>query len=176
MQNKIDYLWAAETGSPADLIDAFTTTVMPAIRAITNQNAEYELIVCNQYHGGLSFAASAIAIGGTVTGDCLPPFVSWDFTLVRSAVGEQNGYKRFAGVSESKQQNGLVDAGFVSVLDNLATILQADLVGSLDTYQLGVRRSQINQIPVNTPTVQTISAAQYSKIGSQNSRKYGHGR
>jgi hypothetical protein len=154
---------------------AFRDDVATPISGIMNQNASFTSIGVEQVRGGNGFTQIGISVQGTNGGDCLPPYASWDFTLVRAGVGERNGYKRIAGVGEGNQTNGVANTGIVTALDTAAAAMLSLLVVGDDGLTPVIRRTRVNKFPQNPPIYYTMSDVNYSKIGTQNSRKYGHG-
>lgn len=125
---------------------------------------------------------------GVVTGDSLPPFITWTFKYVRPDATKRHGFKRFAGVPESLQSGGFPDSSALSLLADAGSALESQLVamtqdvdGNPDTEVTGslmtpiVIQRVINGDPISPVNLGLISNVVFSKIGSQNSRKYGVG-
>jgi len=125
---------------------------------------------------------------GVVTGESMPPFVTWTYKLVRPDATFRHGFKRFAGVPESMQNGGFPDSSALTALNALATSL-GDAIIAMTVDEDGnpdeeisdasaipaVVQRVINGDPISPVNVALISSAVFSKIGSQNSRKYGVG-
>jgi len=160
----------------ADLIAGFIDQVVPPIQTVCS-NA-WGVLHCDgeSVLGNNDFGSQLIEQSGAISGDCLPTFVSWDFTLLRGGVGERNGYKRFAGVPESGQTNGIATGGSLVNLADLGTAIGDDLAVGGSIYTPGILRKTIHHVHQTEVKLFTISTVIYSKIGSQNSRKVGHGR
>lgn len=175
--NVFHYGHSEELLDPSGWLDVFDGDVVAALLPCVADNYVAQGLTIQEVHGGGQFASKAISEFGGVSGDCLPPYVSWDFTLVRGAARERNGYKRFAAVAESRQANGLATPAALTDLNNLAARMFAD-IGSTDTGVLTpvIQRETINHVHQSPPKYYTVSGVQYSKIGTQNSRKFGHGR
>jgi len=157
-------------------IAAFVDEVVPPIQNVAS-NAWGVLRVDGEYvKGGTRFGSQEINQSGNISGDCLPSFNAFDFTLLRGGVGERNGYKRIAGVPESSQTNGVATSGALVNLALLSAAMFASLTVDAATLIPVIERSVINHVPQVPPQYFTISSVVYSKIGSQNSRKVGHGR
>jgi hypothetical protein len=170
------YSASEEVANLDSLVEPFFTTVITPQLSIMNGNAFYTRLDIVTVKGGIAFASFDFLHIGTVSGDCLPPNVSYDFTLLRAGVGERNGYKRIAGVSESSQQQGTVTSGILALCALVSAGLSANLEVGEDAYPPCIRRTKIHRVPQNPPKFYTMSGATYSKIGTQNSRKFGHGR
>lgn len=116
---------------------------------------------------------------GAVSGDCLPPYASWGFILRRTNATTRSGYKRFWGVPESLQLNGIPTAAAGLLLPGIADSLGAAmLLNGLGSPAIDV---------VLTPAIvrkdtagalvswQPVLDGQFRSIGTQNTRKFGRG-
>jgi hypothetical protein len=125
---------------------------------------------------------------GAVAGEGLPPFNCWTFKYVRPNSSFRHGFKRFAGVPESFQVTGFPSSGALTPLASAANALETpviamtqDVDGNPDAVVSGsemtpvVVQRIINGDPISPVNVATITDVVFSKIGSQNSRKYGVG-
>lgn len=174
--NRYYYHADAFTDPLDDFLDVFIPHVLdPLIAGMSNQ-AGFTSVQVNTVRGGSSFTSRPITAIGAVGGDCLPPYAAFDFTLVRGGVGERNGYKRIAGVAEASQVNGIPVAGSLAVMNAAAVAMGDTLDVGLSEFRPVIRRDVINHIPQLLLTVFSISSVQFSRIGTQNSRKFGHGR
>jgi len=54
--------------------------------------------------------------------------------------------------------------------------MATDITDGTETYEPVIQRKFVNHIPKIPPVFYTISDVRYAKVGSQNSRKFGHGR
>ena len=170
-------------GSSDSLADAaglgvtVETDLLPVIAGTMNQNASFLSLLVQGVKGATDFFSATLSIQGTNGGECLPPYASWDYTLVRGGARERNGYKRIAGVGEGNQQNGVASSGIQTALD-LAANAMGDILTDGDgaVYTPVIRRTRVNKTPVNPAQYWSMTGAIYSKIGTQNSRKFGHGR
>lgn len=158
-----------------DILVAQKELVWNATRLIQSVQCTLDQVKLEGVKGTNVFGAVTIGEQGSVSGDCLPPYAAYGFTLVRAGVGERNGYKRFAGVPESYQSNGI---GVGSVEANVPTIeaaLTTEPVTEDDTLIPLVRRTRVHKVIQNPPTYWTVGSALYEGITTQNSRKFGHG-
>lgn len=172
------YFYACADASPSlgALMDLLDTNVLSPQLTIMSSAAGFQQIDALMVKGGNTFASKVLNEVGLNSGDCLPPFVSFDFTLIRGGGGERNGYKRIAGVPESEQINGTITPGAAPSAVAAADAMAADLTGGGHTWTPVIKRTRIARIHQVTPKYYTISGVAYSKIGTQNSRKFGHGR
>jgi len=154
----------------------FVSQVLSLWPGICNTYAHLDALVCNQVRGGVAFDSMGLDITGGVSGDGLPPFTCWDFTLMRGGVGERNGYKRIAGISENHQVNGVAVPAVVPSLTAFANAMGALLNVGLAGLAPVIRRTRRNHAVLSPVEYWDISGCLYARIGTQNSRKFGHGR
>lgn len=174
--NRFFYATSESGGTAQGLATAFETEVVPLLQGIMNVNASFLSMLVQGVKGVSDFATRTLSAQGTNGGECLPPYASWDFTLVRGGARERNGYKRIAGVGEGNQANGVASSGIQSALESAADAM-AEIIGDSDElYTPVIRRTRVNRAPVNPAQFWSITGVVYSKIGTQNSRKFGHGR
>lgn len=155
---------------------AFKLAVVDHLLDAMSNQAHINVIEGQMVKGSNAFDTFSANVGGNISGECLPPFVSWDFTLLRGGGGERNGYKRLQGVPESKQADGIATASAYADLTSLAGFMAAPITVATDILTPVIHRTKINHATQNPPRYFSISDVLYSKIGTQNSRKFGHGR
>jgi hypothetical protein len=124
---------------------------------------------------------------GADGGDALPPTDAWTFKLLRPNGSFRHGYKRFAGVSEAAQAKGLPTSGVVSSLNAIAAMLAATV--DAQTITAGepsgvitgtlmhpvIFQKVVTGDPISPMNIGDITAAVFSRIGSQDTRAYGRG-
>lgn len=159
----------------ADIAAGFLINIDTPLIACLNENVLYVQLLLQRLTGSLDFLVYPISSRGGRTGDGLPPFVAYDITNLRAGLGERNGYLRLPGVSETDQIDGVAVPAQLTRLSTLCTALNTPIVPVASSYQLLIRRTAHNNIPFNPPVFFTKGLSVYSKIGSQNSRKYGRG-
>lgn len=118
-------------------------------------------------------------VSGLVSGDTLPPYASWGFILRRTTKITRNGAKRFWGVPESMQVNGIPTAGAGVLLPSLADFLGAQqfhtAIGTPPieftlTPEI-VRKNALGEMTLH----QHVYDGQFRAITTQNTRKFGRG-
>lgn len=114
---------------------------------------------------------------GTKAGDALPPFNAYSFIYRRANATTRHGHKRFAGVPELQQAQGVItDPGTLGQLNDLAAALQAPLDdgeglnASAELWPI-IYSQYLNGELRPTPVVNLVTSVAYTGIGSQNSRK-----
>lgn len=174
--NRFFYQSITFTDPINELIDVFDTVVVSYLTTIMNANAGFTSIVAQTVQGGSQFGSKSVVENGIGGGDMLPTFVALDFTYVRGGALERNGYKRFAGIGEASQAQGVPNSSYVAVINAGITALSQELLTTGDTWEPVIRRTRVNRVPQVPPKYYNVSSVIFSKIGSQNSRKVGHGR
>jgi len=179
-EETINRFFYATMNAPIDTLDDFLTefgnTVLTDVLAIMSNQSGFSVGTAQFVKGGTAFASKIYAAAGNVSGDVLPPFVAWDFTLLRGGARERNGYKRFAGVPESYQANGNPTTTAAALAAAAAVTMGSTVSTANDTWDPVIQRTVVNHIPQHPPVYYDISNVIFSRIGSQNSRKQGHGR
>lgn len=168
----------------SQLATQFESNVDPLIRAIQNDiistiSINVENIVPSSDNTYLSYTAGTRV--GAKGPDSLPPYVNWAFRLNRNNSAVRNGAKRFWGVSEGDQTDGVAIPGMTVDLNALSARLALTLgiPGTTSLYQPRIFRAgrPAKTIPAKTipAMVQAdfdVASATYTQISSQNSRKF----
>jgi len=187
-----------ENGTAQGTLDQYGIGLMNAIETniypiLTNQ-ARFIRIDCalvgtdgSNINGESVFFPSANDLG-VAPGEGLPPYATWTFKYVRPSFSFRHGYKRFSGISETDQNSGFPASGVLTRLNTAAASLSAfiaamtqDVDGNPDTVVTDtlaipvVLQRIVNGDPINPINVANVSDVVFTKIGSQNSRKYGVG-
>lgn len=132
---------------------------------------------------GEEFAIPSGEQVGQATGDVLPPANCWSFKYTRATSDFRHGYKRFPGVPENKQHEGLVNSGDLAGMNVIADALFADVIfADEDNVDAGTGRlipriykAQRYGSTVRPVEFQKPAAVVYEGIGTQNTRKFGRG-
>jgi hypothetical protein len=155
--------------------DAMVTNFGTLLSAVTSTQWTSEHVQVDNLSDPQDFSDTATSeFGGDIAGDCLPSFVAWGFEYGKPAQGYRNGSKRFAGVPEAAQVNGVIDPSVVAAINALA----AGLFAPLELTTLGravpailYRATNIAPFPNGQPAKFVI----YKDITSQRSRLVGKG-
>jgi hypothetical protein len=160
--------------------NAFEDALEPVLTLVTTGAATFETLeLAEVLQNGLVGRVFQTSLGwfGTVTGDALPPYAAWAFQLLvaNRVAGERNGAKRFSGVPEIFQAEGLANAAALIALGDLAFMLQDTIPVGGETMVPVV----VTRVPGSDPVVydndRGVSSAIYSSLSTQNSRKFGVG-
>jgi len=160
------------------------------LRPVTASVQKYYQAECGQFDLATALVVNSeiysIPSGeqaGTDGNPSLPPYATWTFKLVRPSSTYRHGFKRFAGVGENSQDNGIIQSGTVTAINAVASALAATLNpvnpssgvagGGLATPV--ITRQEQNGMPVRPVLVDNPVTVVFDLIGTQNSRKYGAG-
>lgn len=170
------------------LLAAFQTGLYPDIDAIQNVVINTREIRVENIVAGFDNAVATFGVGtevGQRGGECLPPYAAWAFKLHRLSTAVRNGQKRFAGVSESDQVNGIATGTIIPLLNACASSLDKILGGPVPdtaTYQPRIFRAAREEdtipakiIPALLQADFDIADASFTGVSTQNSRKFNAG-
>jgi len=175
------------TISSESLANEFEANVEPLIRAIQSALVStLQIAVENIIPGPDNFYKnySPGARAGLKAGDCLPPYACWAFRYNRDNSAVRNGQKRFMGVVEGDQVNGLAQAAMTPDFTALGTRLGQILgiIGAADSFQPRIFRAgspgKVIPSKVIAAKVQddfNVSSVAYVSLSTQTSRKFGAG-
>lgn len=169
----------------------FWNAVKAALLVISSQKQVYsEILVesldddANLVNSESYFIPTGTGLGGD-GGDSLPPADAWTFKYVRPSGLYRHGFKRFPGVPETDNVNGLPSSGSVSSLDALAAILGGNFTfwyddAGDDTNADGQFTPALVQKVLNGDVVSPANfyrpaAVVFDKIGHQDTRDIGRG-
>lgn len=168
----------------AQLATQFESNVDPLIRAIQGDivstiNINVENLTPSSDNTYLAYTPGTRP--GLETAGALPPYVNWAFRLNRNTSAVRNGAKRFWGVTEAAQEDGVAVAGMTTALNALAARLALTLgiPGTTSLYQPRIFRAgrPAKTIPAKTIPAMLqadfdVASGSYVQISSQNSRKF----
>ena len=141
----------------------------------------------NLVNGETLIIGATYGVGGA-GGDSLPPNVCYTFKYLRADSSFRHGFKRFTGVTEGNQANGILASSAITAVNTMAD----DLVSFVNGFTLTVGGDPdtadvlqsmvpiVLQRVINGDPIQPINFYQptdvvFDRIGTQNSRKYGVG-
>lgn len=160
------------------LVDDFQSRVMNDVCQLQGELLIHTSLTIKNLSNNVDFFEKPISVTGQRTmsaSTALPSYVSVGFKLIRDSLVTRNGFKRFGGLNESEVQgNSWVGAinDINNVEDALAEFLQIGLVD--------VAAPIIPKRPITPPMgtlypYSSVASAQYSLVGTQNTRKAGRG-
>lgn len=140
-QQNLENVWFFERlvpdGNAADLIDAFISDLLPAIRLIQGAGLYHSQITC-QSLGDLSDFDTRVTnvFGSGGAGDLLPSFNAVGYSLKPATRAVRPGSKRFAGILEAVVTNGsIIEPTYVANVEALRILLDDNVVGADAEYQ-----------------------------------------
>jgi len=168
------------TGAPAAVANDFITIVLPSLLAITSSTVTYTAVDVQEYNSGTAVATVALTSGnvGTRGGDALPSFNAWGFRSQRYSSTVPRAHKRFAGVAEPDQFNGVINPALVTAANtlasNLGALFDAANGGTTDMVPLQISlvdNSVTPHVPRPNPVFEAALNWEYRKVTSQVSRR-----
>jgi hypothetical protein len=176
--NRFFYRNTSVDGNAEDAGRAVNSEVTPAIRDAVSDDVlwqGYEVVNLNDID---DFAYVGSGFTGALSGVTTAPFLAWGFRLNRSSRSIRNGSKRFVGVVEEAMDNrGEPTTTQQPLLDAIATALADTIENNLNTgpqfEPVLVRLNQVTQLP---ELVVKVQSAVFTRLTTQNSRKFGRGR
>jgi len=155
--------------------EAFDLTILPVLKTIQAVSLQYVSIRAINVTGTLAdFVLTPTTLLGTLTGDPVNTFTAAAIRLNRTTKETRNGQKRFAGMVEIQMNNQVWDAGYVVLLENVATALVANISTVGGIFEPVIAR-QDAVTPTNWIANPVASATVNSFVTSQVSRKRGIG-
>ena len=166
----------AGTLNALTLSSAFAADIQPTIRLALSDIYQEESIVVRELNSDLDFSEQPLAGAGAVTGDFLPLYAAAVVKLLREDKTTGNGRKMYGPIGEDDQQDGDLDISGQLSFDNIAGLLNDQLILSGRTFDpviIGNKRTAAGaSVPESAWQWNTIVTAQaLTLLGTQNSRK-----
>jgi hypothetical protein len=173
-------LWAA-------LRDSYVTDLCSVKQVFTAVKAEKLDTETGEFVFAEEYSIPTGEREGQIAGDALPSNDAYQLRLVRPTADFRHGYKRFPGVAEELQEDGVLTAPAFTALTAVAVrlVLPIDAVLSvfgeeteLPGAQMNIRIGQFihNGDPLDTPVFAFPSSIiPNDRVRPQNSRVFGHG-
>ena len=173
-----------------DLWNEFNDTVLPEINTIQWSTVTNSEMMVRSLYDPNDFVIAPLTGAGDLVEGGLPPFVCWSFRTGRKRNDMRRGRKRFVGVTEPKQDAGVVSGTFATELANVADFLAMTLEttsedGDATFVPITVKRiKEISEegvvsyrLPITPGEAIYVVADDwaYDKISTQNTRKIGVG-
>lgn len=168
----------------AGLATAFDTDVLVPVKAIQSANGAWNLLTLRNLTNGIDIHEMPLAVYGTVAGEGMPAFVSWGFRLLRTNASTRHGAKRIPGVCEGSVAGNDPIAGINAALATAAAAMKdpitwpGDDTNAVEAEPVIVGRypeghAQAGQLDLTT--INPVANAQFVRVTSQVSRRYGRG-
>lgn len=134
-ENVFFYDHTAGTGVAIDLAQTFENQILPLINAIQSDAIVNNSLTIINLGDLADFIDYPLTDGGDYSGESLPPYAAVGYTMKLSTRAVRNGSKRFSGIVESVQSNGVItDATFITKQNALKSELALELTDVADTY------------------------------------------
>jgi len=175
--------WAYEsfdsTATATELAALFQDTRVADLQTIQSDQLTHSSVQVFNLDDLTDFATSIAVNSGTLTGNCMPPFVCYAFRFIRATRETRHGHKRIAGVAETSVLNGVVESSFTTTLQSVGTHFADTLTGESATYIPRIyRRAKLTTGgggPWAASFHPIVSVETELILSSQNSRKIGRG-
>jgi len=168
------------TGLDATYLDVlgawFVDNVITPVASLQSDDVSHVELFMESITNGVDINSytTDLPIAGAASGDNLPPYTSYGFQLIRESRVTRNGYKRFAGVTEPNQTNGVYTGGSTPITD-IENALKSDIVIGLVTVAEPVIVKHPITVPMASYEYASIGDCLFKGIGTQNTRKFGRG-
>lgn len=172
----------------AEIAEQWWGSLGEEIRAVQHTSLNHIDVTVESIDGSRDFGTFTIPGGGENgaigTGDCMPPFTTWSFTLIPENRLVRPGGKRIAGVPELEvASGGVVGSSITPTLIELAEEMarQLNYLSTLDALIPVVvgfphpasptgRPARLDRVEIRVASVQVSPY-----VSTQNTRKYGRG-
>lgn len=150
-------------------VSAWRSAVLDKLIPLVPSNIQYtKLAIRDMSGGGYEFEnIFSPIVTGSSGAEMLPKFVAYGFQYNRATVGQRSGAKRFVGVNEAGQSNGVPTGVTVGLLATLATALGSTIVAPSGDWVPKI----LHKTGVGTADGHDISGVVFKRITTQNSRK-----
>lgn len=168
-QNVWNYIGAGVDMDSAQVLNFFMSVVLPLLLAIQSGDVELLVVVVKNL---LDNSDNIIQPFTNTTGvrplSALPVHDAWGYQLVPSSKLTRSGAKRFPGVAEADQNDGLPDSAIVTPLQDLADIMASTLIHTtLDATLIPIVLGTVG----NVLNLNPVASGVFKRITTQNSRK-----
>lgn len=172
--------WYQQVGATDVNLDSLMVnmwaTLSSSLLDVTSEVVSYKETTAWKYGSEDAPVVDTFDTPGGNEAEALPPSIAFSFRLNRSLTTTRNGFKRFGGVCETQVLNGIVtDGPTLAKLATVATALGATLTQDGWSARPVIVRFKIGNQVLTTPLVNPVRNAGFSGLGTQNSRKFGHG-
>lgn len=162
----------------AEVADWFVSHIVDVIDIEQHGLLNHYEIEIRNLSNGIDIFSLPIDEDGEASSDAstaLPSYVSLGFKLVRESLVTRNGYKRFAGLVESKVSgnNYTFNTGAQAAIE--AALAEDVIIGAVTLLEPVIVKTPLGNPPVATYQYSSVGAAQFVALGTQNTRKAGRG-
>lgn len=148
------------------------------ISSLQSSSLVHDNVTVNNLNDLSDFWVETLGIVGEQPGDVLPPYDCVALFYVRTTRASRNGWKRFAGVPEAHQNDGILDGTIITSWDGVAAYLlgpHSSSVATLSMVPYIWRRPKVGPPPVAQAFFPVSSIEVRNAVTTQNTRKYNRG-
>jgi len=161
--------------APADVVNSFRNSVVDNMLPVQSNLLEHIEYTAINLTDPTQFGVFAFAEPGAVGGDGLPPFCAWAFKFQRTTRVVRNGQKRIAGIPESQTLNGIPTTEALALLNALASGMVGPYVSEEPDGSYTPRIRHALGTDPETFSYHPVADVSFTRVSTQNSRKFGHG-
>lgn len=161
------------------MADWFEADWVQLVKGLQTPDLVHTSIEIRNMSNGLDFYSLPINVpgidntGGAVSS---PSYVSLGFKLIRESLATRNGYKRIGGLSDANIAGNTFTFPNGTIRAAIEAFLASDWIEGVVTLAEPVIVKRPIVVPAGTGYVYaSIGAAQYTQLGTQNTRKAGRG-
>lgn len=167
--NVFHYLQTSGSDGAPQLSARFYTVVMPRIMDVTSLFVTYTEIAVRDKVDPTDFYSLSISDEGNRAGSILPTHDALSYTYKVNRLDCRSGGKRFAGVSESDVQNGVIVPPFVTEVTALEVALEQQQVQGGSTWRPVIYGKRTGSSGYFT---NPLSSVVFLGVTTQNTRKF----
>lgn len=160
-----------------DVAPAFVNDLWTMQRkSSTSSSLTYETLEIRNMTNGIDMFEFEVGEAGTATTtEALPPYATVTIKLVRSTLVTRNGYKRYAGIVEGSQTNGLLTSSGQTAWQTIATNLATPQAYTFSGDAFEMNPVIVKTLPNGDRDFSILnpigSAVALTRLGTQNTRK-----
>jgi len=166
--NIFSYLQTAGTGTALSVYNAFVNRVTGVLMNSLHSTVYLKSVLAYNAGDETDFYNNDPFLFGGITGEGLPTHDCISFQYVPNRLDCRSGAKRFVGVPETRQNNGVPSPSYVTQCNLLAAVLESNIDYIANAYRpviYGGRTGSLGKF--NNP----LSTVQFKGLFTQNSRK-----
>ena len=134
---------------PDDFADAFMAMFSPDVNSLLSNQALFNTLHIQDVNiSGFDFVRNGLAEhGGLSSTDDLPPFCAFGFLMQRTNRNTFHGHKRFGGVPESLQDDGVANGTAITLAATAGAALKSPITASGLDYLPCIYSTILNGVP-----------------------------
>lgn len=133
--NRFFYKRNSFTGNATDLLNAFQTSILPAIKANVTFDQHYVGITVTAKFDTSMFATWVGDTQGLINSETATSVLAWSIELIPLIISQRAGGKRIGGIAESDLSGNAPTGVAMTRLASMATVLGGTLNGIVSSYK-----------------------------------------